>query len=109
MAAIAAILFVACLVLKLDELGISPLRGILALARRPWFERFLVLFLVGGLVILVSTLTTYGRNNSGVGPAYPSYTADIQNVMDELSDRNGKPRETLRYFDFSSYPALREN
>jgi len=74
-------------------------------ARRLYFEdvasgdsgdpKFLV---VNGDVILITTLTSYGRDNSGVGPSYQAYAPEIQNVMDELSDRNLKQRERAREF-----------
>lgn len=59
-------------------------------------------------VILITTLTSYGRDNCGIGPSYQSYAPEIQNVMDTLSDRNLKQRVSLRYFDFDLYQALED-
>ena len=57
-------------------------------------------------VILVSTLHGYGTASSGIGPSYQSYAEDVQAVMNELSDRNSKPRELIHYFDFSPYQEI---
>lgn len=55
-------LLLVCIVLKMREWGLSPLREAARLVRRPWLESALLVFLVGGLVQHGSTKGTDGAD-----------------------------------------------
>ena len=58
------ILLSLCVILKLHELDIYPLREATRVVRRPWFETFLLLFCVGGLIQYGATKGTNGTENA---------------------------------------------
>lgn len=64
MIAVVGILLSLCVILKLHELDIYPLREATKIIRRPWFETFLLLFCVGGLIQYGATKGTNGTENA---------------------------------------------
>ena len=64
MIAIVGILLSLCGILILRELDIYPLREATKIIRRPWFETFLLLFCVGGLIQYGATKGTNGTENA---------------------------------------------
>ena len=52
-----------CILLKVREFGIHPLRKIALAFRRPWFETLLLLFCIGGFVQYGATKGTGGANS----------------------------------------------
>ena len=64
MVVVTIILFILSFIFKMHEWGISPLREMTRLVRRPWFEAVLLAFFVGGLVQYGSTKGTNGTDRS---------------------------------------------
>ena len=80
--AVAFVLLLAALALKMREWGIHPLREAARLLRRPRLETVLLAFLVGGLVQYGSTTGTGGTGRGGPAgavraPAVVPTTADL--------------------------------
>ena len=68
-AAIAGGLMLVCILLKVREFGIHPLRKIALAFRRPWFETLLLLFCIGGFVQYGATKGTGGANSQSTALA----------------------------------------
>ena len=58
-----------CILLKVREFGIHPLRKIALAFRRPWFETLLLLFCIGGFVQYGATKGTGGANSQSTALA----------------------------------------
>ena len=89
--AVFGILLSYCVILKLHESGIYPIREATKIIRRPWFETTLLLFIVGGLIQYGATKGTNGT--AGVNRPSLMQRSDLQ--LDDADGFEGALEESF--------------
>ena len=89
--AVFGILLSYCVILKLHESGIYPIREATKIIRRPWFETALLLFIVGGLIQYGATKGTNGT--AGVNRPGLMQRSDLQ--LDDADGFEGTMEESF--------------